>query len=173
MMTRLVSALAVAGCLVVSAPITTLAQGLPGLTIFSGVERENQLGFRLDYNGRPDHWDRYRLRIPKRLMLAPVSEFTVTYPEIYNGEFDDDNIRLRVNGDDVAVDEIIWDREAREIQIYPVDVVPPDSRVEIVLSNVRNPRNGGTYYFNALIRSPEDVPLRRYVGTWIISIGRS
>ncbi len=170
--TRLFTALALSACLVASLAPIIQAQGLPGLVIFSGVERENQLSFRLDSNGRPYQRDRYRLRISRQKMQTPVSEFTVTYPETYEGTFDDDNIDLRINGENVPVDQVTWDRESREILIYPVDPVSADSRVEIVLSNVRNPRVGGTHYFNALVRTPGDIPLRRYIGTWIISIGR-
>jgi hypothetical protein len=43
----------------------------------------------------------------------------------------------------------------------------------VVLSDVQNPRSGGMYYFNAYINSPGDVPLRRYLGTWILSLFRS
>ena len=70
-MRRLLSALAVTGCLLTGLPILTSAQGLPGFTLFSGVKSENQLPFRLDFGGQPNSWDRYRLRIPaKRLKLA-------------------------------------------------------------------------------------------------------
>jgi Protein of unknown function (DUF2808) len=170
--TRLLAALALSGCLVASWVPVIQAQGLPGLVIFSGVERENQLSFRLDYGGRPFQRDRYRLRISRQKMLTEVSEFTVTYPETYEGTFDDDNIDLRINGENVDLDQVTWDRESREILIYPVEPVAANTRVEIVLSNVDNPRTGGTYYFNALVRTPGDIPLRRYLGTWIISIGR-
>ncbi|MFM6244668.1 MAG: DUF2808 domain-containing protein, partial [Dolichospermum sp.] len=40
----------------------------------------------------------------------------------------------------------------------------------LVLSNVQNPSFGGVYYFNCRVLSPGDVPLLRYIGTWIISI---
>lgn len=170
--TRLLTALALSGCLVGGIAPVIQAQGLPGLVIFSGVERENQLSFRLDANGRPFQRDRYRLRISRQKMLTPVSEFTVTYPETYDGTFDDENIDLRINDKKVALDQVTWDQESREILIYPVEPVEANTRVEIVLSNVRNPRAGGTHYFNALVRTPGDIPLRRYLGTWIISIGR-
>ncbi|MGG6294491.1 DUF2808 domain-containing protein [Leptolyngbya sp. AN02str] len=170
--TRFLPALAIAACLASSVPVQSLAQGTPGLTIFSGVDRENQLGYRLDFNGRPDRWDRYRLRISRQKMSQPVSEFIITYPENFTGRFDTDRMEILVNNDEVDIDEIVWDREARELKLYPVDAIPANSRVELVFSNVRNPRNGGTYYFNALTRSPSDIPLRRYIGTWVIDIGR-
>lgn len=153
-------------------PMLTQAQGLPGLTIFSGVERENQLGFRLDRNGIPAQRDRYHLRIPSDKMNLAVNQFTISYPDYYGGSFDPDEIEVRVAGESVALDEVVWDEENQVIEIYPLEPVPAGTRVVLVLSNVRNPRTGGTYYFNALVRSPGDVPLSRYVGTWIITIGR-
>ncbi|MDX2216084.1 MAG: DUF2808 domain-containing protein [Oculatellaceae cyanobacterium bins.114] len=168
---RFLSALAIAGLLTLGMPIASLAQGLPGLTIFSGVDRENLLGYRLDFDGRPGSRDRYRLRIPARKMDTAVAQFAITYPETYEGEFDEDDIEIRISGDSVPLDEVTWDRENRVVEIYPVTPIPADTRVEIVFSNVRNPTNGGTHYFNALVQTPGDVPLLRYIGTWIVSIG--
>jgi hypothetical protein len=51
-------------------------------------------------------------------------------------------------------------------------VIPAGEQVEIVLSNVRNPPSGGMYYFNARVESPGDVPLMRYIGTWVVGIYR-
>lgn len=170
-LSRLASALAIAGCLVTGFSVTTMAQGLPGLTIFSGVQRENLLGYRLDFSGRPGFYDRYRLRIPRRKMDAAVSELRITYPDTYEGTFNPDRIQVKSNGDEVALNEVTWDRENREILIYPDQPIAADTRVEIVLSGVRNPQQGGTHYFNAMVQSPGSVPLMRYLGTWIISIG--
>lgn len=168
---RLASALAIASCLVTGFSATTLAQGLPGLTIFSGVQRENLLSYRLDFSGRPGFFDRYRLRIPRRKMDAAVSELRITYPTTFRGEFNTDRVRVDVNGDSVALNEVTWDRENREIMIYPEQPIPADTRVEVVLSGVRNPDQGGTHYFNAMVQTPGSIPLMRYIGTWIISIG--
>lgn len=168
---RLFSALAIAGCLATGISAAALAQGTPGLTIFSGIERGNELRYRLDFDGRPSAFDRYRLRIPKDKLTTAVAQLSITYPQTYRGTFDKDSIKVRVNGDDVPLDEVNWDRENRTIDIFPRTPIPADSRVEVVLDNVRNPSNGGTHYFNALVRSPGDIPLMRYVGTWIISIG--
>jgi hypothetical protein len=159
------------GTLLTGLPAVTLAQGLPGLTIFSGVDRENQLGYRLDFGGEVSRTDRYRLRIPARKMDLAVNQFIVAYPETYTGRFDADDVVVKVNREEIELDSVNWDEENRVIEIYPKDTVAADSRVEIILSNVRNPRRIGTHYFNALVRSPGDVPLNRYLGTWIVSIG--
>jgi Protein of unknown function (DUF2808) len=147
------------------------AQGLPGLTIFSGVDRENQLSWRMDYDGVPNVTDRYRLRIPAKKMEFAVEQFSITYPDTYRGRFDTKNVEVKVNGDAVELTDVTWDPENRIIEIYPQTPVPADSRVELVLSQVRNPNRVGTHYFNALVRSPGDLPLMRYVGTWILTIG--
>jgi hypothetical protein len=164
-------ALAIAGCLATAIPLVSLAQGLPGLTIFSGVDRQYQLAYRLDYDGRLGIRDRYHLRIPASKMKLAVAQFAISYPASYRGHFDSRAIEVLANGESVPLDEVNWDRDNRVIEIYPRTPVPADSRVEIVLSNVQNPLSVGTHYFNALVRSPGDVPLLRYVGTWILSIG--
>jgi hypothetical protein len=169
---RLFLGLAV-GTLLTGLPAISHAQGLPGFTIFSGVDRENQLGFRLDYGGELSRTDRYRLRIPARKMDLAVNQFIVAYPETYEGRFDADDVVVKVNRKRIELDSVNWDEENRVIEIYPKETVPADTRVEIILSNVRNPRRVGTHYFNALVRSPGDVPLNRYLGTWILSIGNN
>jgi hypothetical protein len=171
-LTRLFSGLAIASCLLTTGLATaSLAQGLPGLTIFSGVDRENQLGYRLDFGGEISRPDRYRLRIPQRKMTLAASEFIVAYPDTYEGRFNSDEVEVKVNGDKIDLESVNWDQENRVIEIYPQETVAADTRVEIILSDVQNPRRVGTHYFNALVRSPGDVPLNRYLGTWILSIG--
>ncbi|WP_228054619.1 DUF2808 domain-containing protein [Gloeocapsopsis crepidinum] len=169
-MRRVISALAVSGCLIAAFPVISTAQSLPGFTIFSGVKRENQLPFRLDFGGQANGWDRYRLRIPGNRLNLAAAQFTVSYPENYRGKFDPDNIEVRVRGKSVPLQEVRWDQENRVVEIFPAEPVPANTRTEIVFSNVRNPTFGGMYYFNCQIQTPGDVPLLRYVGTWILSI---
>jgi len=169
-MRRSLSALAVTSCLLASFPAVSWGQTLPGFTLFSGIKSENQLPFRLDFGGQADNWDRYRLKIPaKRLKLA-VEQFAVTYPNYFKGKFDKDEIEVRVNNKKVPLSEVKWDREGRIIEIFPETPVPAGSEVELIFSNVKNPSFGGIFYFNCQILSPGDVPMLRYVGTWILSI---
>jgi hypothetical protein len=168
---RLCAALTIAGSLATGLSAVVSAQSLPGLTIFSGVERKNQLNYRLDYQGKRGVQDRYHLRIPADKLTFAVSKFAITYPSTYTGTFDPKRVEVRVRGTDVPLDDVSWDRENRVIEIYPKDPVPAANRVEIVLSNVRNPLRVGTHYFNAMVQSPGDLPVLRYVGTWIVSIG--
>ncbi|MCM0590606.1 MAG: DUF2808 domain-containing protein [Gloeotrichia echinulata IR180] len=167
-MRRLLSTLAVSGFLLTAFPVMTWAQN--GFTLFSGVKSEDQLPFRLDFGGQADSWDRYILRIPAQKMKLAVAQFTISYPDYYKGTFDPKKIQVRVKDKQVAVSEVKWDKEGRVIEIFPQDPVPAGSRVELVLSNVKNPAFGGTYYFRCQILSPGDVPLLRSLGTWILSI---
>lgn len=169
-MRRLLSTLAVAGCLLTGFPAVTLAQSLPGFTLFSGVEGKNQLPFRLDFGGQTNAWDRYRLRVPREKMKLAVGQFSITYPNYYKGTFDPKEIEIRSKGKKVALSEVKWDKESGRIDIFPEEPVPAGSNVEIILDNVKNPAFGGMFYFNLQVLSPGDVPLLRYLGTYIISI---
>ncbi|WP_341525742.1 DUF2808 domain-containing protein [Nostoc sp. UHCC 0302] len=167
---RLLSALAVTSCVLTGFPVITWAQSLPGFTLFSGIKSDNQLPFRLDFGGQTNSTDRYILRIPEKKMKLAVAQFAITYPDYYKGRFDPKQIEVRVKGKKVALSEVKWDKEGKLINIFPQEPVPAGSKVEVVLSNVRNPAFGGVYYFNCQILSPGDVPLLRYLGTWILSI---
>ncbi len=169
-MRRLLSTLAVTSCLLAGIPAISWAQSLPGFTLFSGVKSENQLPFRLDFGGQSNGWDRYSLRINNKKLKTAVAYFVISYPDYYKGTFDPKEIEVRVRDKKIALSEVKWDKENRVIQIYPQEAIPAGSNVELVLSNVKNPAFGGVFYFNCSIQSPGDVPLSRYVGTWIISI---
>lgn len=168
---RLLGAVAVVGCLLFGSAASTWGQANEGLTIFSGVRRENQLGYHLDYDGRPGVWDRYRLRIPAKKMELGVAQFAVSYPDYYDGKFDTDEIEVRVKGKAVPLAEVNWDKENHVIQIDLEEPIQAGNKVELVFSNVKNPPFGGIYYFNCNILTPGDIPLPRYIGTWIVSIG--
>jgi hypothetical protein len=168
---RFLSILVITSCLVTGLSAGVRSQSLPGLVIFSGIDRANQLGYVLEFGGRTSEIDRYRLRIPANKLGLATNQFAVTYPASYQGSFDPKAVEVRAGDESVPLDEVNWDQENRVINIYPVTPVPAHSRVEIVLSDVRNPSNGGTHYFNAMVRSPGDLPTLSYVGTWIIGIG--
>lgn len=169
-MRPLVSALAVTSCLLTGLPNLSLAQGLPGLTIFSGVERQNILSYRLDFGGQADQWDRYRLRIPAKKMETGAAQLIITYPDYYKGKFDTKRVEVLVSGKKVPVQEVNWDKENYKLIISMKDPVPAGKKLEVQLSNVKNPAFGGTFYFQCGILTPGDVPLPRYLGTWILTI---
>lgn len=169
-MKRLLSTLAVTSCLLTGFQAVSWAQGLPGLTLFSGIKAENQLPYRLDFGGQADGWDRYILRIPAQKMKLAVAQIAITYPNYYKGSFNPKKIEVMVKNKPVPLSEVKWDKEGRIIQIYPQEPIPSGSKVEVVLSDVKNPSFGGTFYFTCQVLSPGDVPLLRYLGTWILSI---
>jgi hypothetical protein len=86
--------------------------------------------------------------------------------------FDPKDVEVFVKGDrnKVAVQEVVWNKENYVLEIYLKDVIPANTKVEIHLNNVVNPDSGSTFYFNCTAVSPGDLPLPRYLGTWIISI---
>ena len=170
-MRRLLASIAVSGFILTGLPIVATAQsGLPGFTLWSGVKRENQLPYKLDFGGQTSGWDRYRFRIPQKKLNLAVSQFSISYPDYFKGKFDTDKIEVRIKGEKVPLQEVVWDKENHKVDIYPQEPVPAGSRVELVFSNVKNPSSGGTFYFNCQIQTPGDVPLLRYLGTWIVSI---
>lgn len=152
---------------VLSLPVITHSQGL---TIFSGVPAEKQLSSRVDFGGNPSAFDRYRLRIDKKKMKLAAAQFVIDYPDYFDGKLDPKNVELYVNGKKVALQEVKWDEENFFIELFPQEPVPAGSSVEIMLSNVKNPRNNGMYYFNCRVLTPGDAPLLRDIGTWIIEI---
>jgi Protein of unknown function (DUF2808) len=150
-------------------PALTLANGNPGLTIFSGVDRKDILDYYLQFGGRPRQMDRYKLYIPAKKLSQGASTFFLSYPDYYNGEFDTNKIEVRVNGQSQPLKEVIWDKDSRIIQIVLEKPIDPTTRVELVLSNVKNPELG-TYYFTCDVIASGNIPVRLYVGTWIVSI---
>jgi hypothetical protein len=165
---RLMQTALIVGCLATTFPLVSFAQS--GVTIFSGVERKDELSYRLDFNGDRGGWDRYRLRVKKDKMKLSVAQFIITYPDYYTGKFDPKDVAITVNGKDWKVQEVNWDKDNYRLEIYPNEPIPAKSNVELVFSNVKNPENPGTFYFNCLIQAPGDVPIMRELGTWIISI---
>lgn len=169
-MRRVLSTLAVTGFLLTAFPVMTWGESLQGLILIGGVKSEDRLPFRLDFGGQTNSTDRYILRIPAKKMKLAVAQFSITYPNYYKGTFDTKDIAVKVKGKKVPLAEVKWNKEGRVIEIFPQEPVPAGGAVELVLSNVQNPAFGGTHYFNCQILSPGDVPLLRYLGTWILSI---
>lgn len=173
MMKQLFSSLVLAaGVLAIAPPLQSWAQSNsnPGLTIFSGVKRENILDYHLDFGGQAGEWDRYRLRISPNKLPFSVTQFHVSYPDYYKGKFDTDKIEVRIDGEPLPVSDISWNKEEHLVSISLEEPIDPEQEIALVFSNVKNPRFGGTFYFNAQVDVANDVAIRRYVGTWIIDI---
>lgn len=168
---KLVWSLVISGFVGAIAPLIVAAQSNPGLTIFSGVDRENILNYHLDFGGQENTWDRYRLRISGKKMTEGAASFIIKYPDYYKGKFDVDRIEVRMDDESLPLREVVWDQENYLIEIDLEEPITEAKKVEIVMSNVKNPRYGGTFYFNCDVIAAGEIPIRLYVGTWIISIG--
>jgi hypothetical protein len=181
-------AMAAGALVVLGTPVISLAQSNPGFSFTwgEGPKGKEQLRYTLDY-GTPGHSaDRYRLRLGVQNLA--INRINITYPDYYDGKFDPKAIEVRAGspqrgggflslkreiGRPIALSQVNYDPKSRVIDLVPAEVIPAGEQVEIVLSNVRNPMIGGMYYFNARVESPGDVPLMRYIGTWILSIART
>jgi hypothetical protein len=168
---QIFSMFALSGALLVGLPALTLAGGNPGLTIFSGVDRKDILDYNLQYDGRPREWDRYKLYVPAKKLSQGASKFYISYPANFDGQFNTDSIEVRGKNGTVPIKGVVWDKESRFLEITLEKPVDPNTKVDIVLSNVKNP-DFGTYYFVCDVLASGDIPVRLYVGTWIVSIDR-
>jgi len=160
----------VAAMALVGSPGAVLAQG-SGWTLWGGPKKE--LRYTAD-SGQVGQWDRYYLNVPRQRVA--VVEYYISYPEHYRGQLDPkavEVVRSRAWGQDqqkFRVGEVVLDKENRLLRITLIDPVPADTPVDIILSNVKNPRNSGMYFFNLQVLSPGDIPLPRQVGTWVITL---
>jgi hypothetical protein len=168
-MHRFFLGVALSGSLLLGLPTALLAQGLPGVTLFGGPDQANLLNFFLQ-SGRAGERDRYKLRIPADKLNLAVELISITYPDYYKGKIDPDEIEIRIKDEAIPLDDVIVDQENHFVEIYPTEPIPAGTKIEIVFSNVKNPTFGGMYQFNANIRTPGDVPMLRYVGTWLLNI---
>lgn len=168
---KLISALALSGVLLTGVQTISWADGNPGLTLFSGVNRESILDYVLQFGGKPGQWDRYKLYIPGKKMTQGASKFFISYPQHFDGKFDTDSIEVRVNDESLPLREVIWDKENRFIEIDLEKPIDASTKVDLVLSNVKNPTDG-TYYLVGDALASGNIPVRLYLGTWILSIQR-
>lgn len=142
------------------------AQPNSGFILF-GSARETALDYTLDY-GRANLIDRYYLTLkPQKYQ---INEIIVTVPDIFKGEFDSQQILVRIDGKEQVPESAKWDAKERTIKVTLKDPVPASKESVLILSNVRNPYIGGMYQFDARVRSITDVPILRYIGSWVIGI---
>ncbi len=142
-----------------------------GLTIFSGVERNQELSYSTDFGANAGQTDRYYLKLNKTKMKQAVAKFILVFPDNFDGKIDPKKVEITISGKKVEVSEVNWDKDNGRLEIYPKEAVPAKKDVKLVLSNVTNP-SGGMYYVNCLIQVPGDVPIYRELGTWIMSFDR-
>ena len=167
----LLTSLALASCAIGGIHTIAVAQGTPGLVIF-GDREVDILNYRLDFGGNAKERDRYRLRIPKKKLPNGASQFVISYPDYFDGKFDTEKIEVRPNHDkdkSLELKNVVWDEENRFIQIDLAEPLKDPRKVEIVLSNTRNPEVG-TYYFYAQVVPAVNTPVPERVGAWVLSI---
>lgn len=167
----LLTALALSGLAVGGVHTIVNAQGTPGLVIF-GDRDVDILSYYLDFGGIADNRDRYRLRIPKKKLTNGATQFTISYPDYFDGKFDTDKIEVRVNGEkdqSLALKNVVWDEENHFIQIDLAEPLLDPKKLEIVMSGTKNP-DVGTYYFYGQVSPAVNAPVPERVGAWIISI---
>jgi len=160
-----------------------------GLTLWSGLqERGDELPFCWDFGMRANARERYRFNIPAEKITEGVSKIRISYEERFNGRIDSDNIELRINEESVPREalDIISDEEANFVEIginydqldqldktYLREALQRGDALEVVFSNVRNPRFGGMFYFNgSFMPANNEIPLYLKIGTWIVSVNR-
>ena len=167
----LLTGVALATCTLGGIQTIAVAQGTPGLVIF-GNRDVDILNYYLDFGGVANERDRYRLRIPRKKLANGATQFTISYPDYFDGKFDTDKIEVRVDNDkdkSLPLKDVVWDEENRFIQIDLAEPYQGEKKVEIVLSNTRNP-DVGTYYFYAQVIPAVKAPVPQRIGAWVLSI---
>ncbi len=147
-------------------PNAAEAQQNAGIILW-GSAKDKALDYVLDY-GRANQSDRYYLDVPAQKFA--VSEVVVTYPESFTGEFDQSSIDLRVDNKNLPLQSAKWDKERRVVEVVLQEAVPANKAMKLVLSNVQNPTFGGLFQFDARVRSNSDLPMLRYIGSWVIGL---
>ena len=167
----LLASVALASCAIGGIHTVAIAQGTPGLVIF-GDKEVDILNYYLDFGGIAKQRDRYRLRIPKKKLANGATQFVISYPDYFDGKFDTDKIEVRPNNEkdeSLELKNVVWDEENRFIQIDLAQPLKQAKKVEIVLSNTKNP-DVGTYYFYAQVVPAVNAPVPERVGAWVLSI---
>lgn len=166
-MRRLLTAFVMSGCLLTAFPVVTLAGG-EGFTLWSGVERKNQLNYATDFGAQAGGWDRYYLRVDGKRLTTAVAQFIISTPDYFDGKFDPKKIEVKSRGKKVPLSSAEWDKENRVVRLTLQEPLPAGSSAEIIASNVKNPSTG-FFNLNCLTQAPGDIPLPRYIGTWIMN----
>lgn len=150
----------------IAKPSPSIAQSTSGIILFGNI-KDKALSYYLD-SGKARGDDRYYLEIPAQKFK--VAQILVTYPSSFTGEFTPDSIDLRINDKNVPLESTRWDKESRIIEVIPKEAIPANRASKIVMSSVRNPMFGGLFQFDARVLGADDLPVLRYVGSWVIGI---
>ncbi len=149
---------------ITSVAATSVAQTGSGIILF-GNARDSALSYNLD-GGRAKQLDRYYLDIPAQ--KTQISQVIVTYRDNFDGEFDPTAMDLRFKERNLPLESVSWDKENRRIEVIVKEPIPAGRSLRLVLSNVRNPFYSGLYQFDARVLGPAELPVLRYIGSWVI-----
>jgi hypothetical protein len=166
------SGAAIATTLTVLPVEPSVAQTNQGINIFGGVDSEYRLPYTLRNNQPRSPRATYYLRVPGTRMDRAASHLRITYPQAFtnrNGAFNTDLIQVRrgrgTGNSVIAIQEIVWNAEASQIDIYLEEDIPADTNFVVAMEGIRNPNRFGMHRFNLQAESRGDV-LPRYLGTW-------
>ena len=167
---RFFSAVMATGCVIASGAVIPAT----AITLFSNIPEENRFRAVLQNDGILNETDRYKLYVPADKLTTATARFVVSYPEDYEGEFDEDDIELRVRNKALPMRSVTWNEEDLTVELVPAEPVAAQTRsVSIVFSHVQNPHRTGTHYFNAYVQAPTETELGpQYIGTWILQFAR-
>ncbi|MDV3352316.1 DUF2808 domain-containing protein [Leptothoe sp. LEGE 181152] len=180
--------LAMSAAAVVGVNVPTLAQqdiyDSDGLNIIGGVESRYRLNYSLNNNTRRNTRASYRLEVKGDKIDSAVSALVVTVPEAFSrhrGRIDLDRIKVRYGriddvGEDIAVDEVLWDDrvfsgandlsdDLDKIEIYLAEDIPANTSFVIDFEKVRNPNRALMQRVNLQV-IPRGNDLATYIGTW-------
>jgi hypothetical protein len=177
--------LAAAFAMGVGAIEPVLSQSTNGLSFrWDNTKGFKELPYFLD-RGIVNQQDRYMLMIRAKDLDTAAMQVTVTYPDHFTqmgARFQDTSVHLaycdrigsvlsrsRCNKR-IPMADVVVDRENGRIDFFPETPIPAGSNVAVIIDQVFNPRNQGMFQFNVSTISPGDLPLAKYVGSWVVSI---
>lgn len=155
-----------------------------GLNIIGGVDSEFRLAYSLANNTRRSSRANYLMEVKGDKVDVAVSKLIVTVPEAfsrYSGRIDLDRIKVHYGrldnlGDEVAIDEVVWDdrvfsgaqdltEDLDKIEIFLSEDIAASTSFTIEFEKVRNPNRALMQRLNLQVL-PRGEELPTYVGTW-------
>ncbi len=135
--------------------------------IITGSEDVDVLKHRLDFGGKAERLERYRLTVPPQDVA--VAEIQINMGPQFDSTVDPNHVRLEVEGQKVELSEVYWNPEFRSLEVIAKEPIASGQEMMVVASRVRNPISG-IYRFEGRVLGTEANPLFRLVGNWLIDI---
>ena len=160
-----------------------MAQSSSGAFPILDFRWTNREGFKPLYyylsETKPNRRSSYFLLIKKKDRDRAIMKLDVTVPKYFKSKIETKNIRLayceagsiskRTKCGDTIPATITLNNEGKLIEIVPAAPIPTDRTIGVELK-VTNPYGRGMYQFNALAKSPGEVTLTKYIGSWVIEL---